>query len=84
MLSTSPSAHEAPAGRGNPRELPMGKKRQEQVQARAVTELTHVFNCTAQLKGKKKIPVALIASLTRSVWKWVKGCPGKGRKTGSR
>lgn len=49
----SPSAHEAPAGRGNPRELPMGKKRQEQVQARAVTELTHVFNCTAQLKGKK-------------------------------
>lgn len=44
---------EVPAGRGNPLELPVGKNRQEQVQARAATELTRFsFYCTAQREKK--------------------------------
>lgn len=37
MQNTWARLHEMPAGRGSPLELPMGKKRQEQLQAQAAT-----------------------------------------------
>lgn len=56
----------------SPQELPIGEKRQEQVQAQAVRESPRFYSA-AQFKGTKKTESTLIVGLTRFVWKQVKG-----------